>query len=98
MNYTGLSAFLSHFFIITIPHFIRQILRKKHWIPDKKYFVDPCLRHISSINKAFHCIYILNISIKFLVIITFSFFRALYFRNIIPYANYQALTEDDYSY
>ena len=33
--------FLLHFLIITIPHFIRQILREKRWIPDKKYFVDP---------------------------------------------------------
>ena len=32
-----ISAFLSHFLIITIPHFIRQ----KRWIPDKKYFVHP---------------------------------------------------------
>ena len=37
-----ISAFLSHFLIITIPHFIRQILQEKRWIPDKKYFVDPC--------------------------------------------------------
>ena len=38
-----ISAFLSRFLIITIPRFIRQILREKLWIPDKKYFVDPWL-------------------------------------------------------
>ena len=31
----------SLFFIITIPCLIRQILREKLWIPDKKYFVHP---------------------------------------------------------
>ena len=38
-----IAAFLSHFLIITIPHFIRQILWENCWIPDKKYFVHPCL-------------------------------------------------------
>ena len=37
-----ISAFLSHFLIITIPDFLRQILHEKRWIPDKKYFVHPC--------------------------------------------------------
>ena len=41
MNCSGLSAFLSHFWIQTIPHFVRQILLEKLWIPDKKYFVQP---------------------------------------------------------
>ena len=36
-----ISAFLSHFLIIIIPRFIRQILREKLWIPDKKYYVHP---------------------------------------------------------
>ena len=49
--------FLSRFLIITIPHFIRQILREKRWIPDKKYFVDPCPRGTLS----FYDIYILSL-------------------------------------
>ena len=39
-----IAAFLSHFLIITIPHFIRQILWENRWIPDKKYFVHPCFQ------------------------------------------------------
>ena len=34
---------LSQIFIWTIPHYIRQILRENHWIPDKKWYVQPCL-------------------------------------------------------
>ena len=34
---------LCKFFIGTILHFVRQIIREKLWIPDKKYFVDPCI-------------------------------------------------------
>ena len=34
-------GFLSYFFIQTIPCFVRQIVRDKLWIPDKKYYVNP---------------------------------------------------------
>ena len=50
MNHSGLPALLSHYFIVTIPRFVRQILRENVWIPDKKYFMQPWSRHPSNIR------------------------------------------------
>ena len=34
-------SFFAAFLDIYSPHFVRQILQEKHWIPDKKYFMQP---------------------------------------------------------